>query len=126
MPRYGRKSRRVLEGLNEDLQELLNEVIKYVDVSLIEGKRSLDRQKQLKEDGSTKTLESKHLSGDAVDLAPYPINWKKRENFIYVAGIVKGVAYDLGIPITWGGDWNDNHDLSDNNFDDLVHFELRY
>ena len=79
MPRYGRKSRRVLEGLNEDLQELLNEVIKYVDVSLIEGKRSLDRQKQLKEDGSTKTLESKHLSGDAVDLAPYPINWKKRE-----------------------------------------------
>tara|TARA_R100000808_G_C2041987_1_gene81195 strand:- start:117 stop:497 length:381 start_codon:yes stop_codon:yes gene_type:complete len=126
MPRFGRKSRRVLEGLNEDLQELLNEVIKYVDVSLIEGKRSLDRQKQLKKDGSTKTLNSKHLKGEAIDLAPYPIDWDDRERFIYISGIVKGIAYQMGIPIIWGGDWNENQDLSDNNFDDLVHFELGY
>ena len=126
MPRFGRKSRRVLEGLNEDLQELLNEVIKYVDVSLIEGKRSLGRQKQLKKDGSTKTLNSKHLKGEAIDLAPYPIDWDDRERFIYISGIVKGIAYQMGIPIIWGGDWNENQDLSDNNFDDLVHFELGY
>ena len=97
-----------------------------MDISLIEGKRSLDRQKELMKLGSTKTLDSKHISGEAVDLAPYPIDWDKRENFIYVAGIVKGIAYNRGIPITWGGDWNRNHDLSDNSFDDLVHFELRY
>jgi len=126
MPYFGTKSKRVLAGLNEDLQELLSEVIKYVDISLIEGIRSLDRQKELKKLGSTKTLKSKHLTGEAIDLAPYPIDWDKRENFIYVAGIVKGIAYIMGIPIRWGGDWNENHDLSDNNFDDLVHFELGY
>ena len=126
MPKFGKKSKRVLGELNEDLQELLNEVIKYVDISLIEGKSSLDRQKELKKLGSTKTLDSKHLTGDAIDLAPYPIDWENRERFIYVAGIIKGIAFDLGIPITWGGDWNGNFDLSDNNFDDLVHFELRY
>ena len=125
MPRFGKKSKRVLSELNEDLQELLNEVIKYVDISLIEGKRSLDRQKELKKTGATKTLESKHLKGEAIDLAPYPIDWENRERFIYVAGIVKGIAFNLGIPIVWGGDWNNNFDLSDNNFDDLVHFELR-
>jgi len=114
MPYFGTKSKRVLAGLNEDLQELLSEVIKYVDISLIEGIRSLDRQKELKKLGSTKTLKSKHLTGEAID------------NFIYVAGIVKGIAYIMGIPIRWGGDWNENHDLSDNNFDDLVHFELGY
>jgi peptidoglycan L-alanyl-D-glutamate endopeptidase CwlK len=126
MPKFGKKSKRVLDELNEDLQELLSEVIKYVDISLIEGKRSLERQKELKKEGKTKTLDSKHIEGLAVDLAPYPINWEDRENFIYVAGIIKGIAYHLGIPIVWGGDWNNDHNLYDNSFDDLVHFELRY
>jgi hypothetical protein len=126
MPKFGRKSRGVLEGLNEDLQELLSEAIKYVDISLIEGRRSLERQKELKKLGSTKTLDSKHLKGEAVDLAPYPIDWENRERFIYVAGIIKGIALHLGIPVVWGGDWNGDFDTSDNNFDDLVHFELRY
>ena len=43
----------------------------------------------------------------------------------YFAGFVKGIALMLGIPIRWGGDWNGNNDLKDNNFDDLPHFELR-
>jgi hypothetical protein len=43
----------------------------------------------------------------------------------YFAGYVKGIAMMLGIPIRWGGDWNSNNDLKDNNFDDLPHFELR-
>jgi len=77
MPYFGTKSKRVLAGLNEDLQELLSEVIKYVDISLIEGIRSPDRQKELKKLGSTKTLKSKHLTGEAIDLAPYPIDWDK-------------------------------------------------
>ncbi len=128
MPHFGTKSKRVLEGLNEDLQELLNEVIKYVDISLIEGYRSAERQANLKKLGKTKTLKSKHLMGEAIDLAPYinGIDWDNRENFIYTAGIVKGFAYQMGIPLRWGGDWNNNHDLSDNSFDDLVHFELDY
>ena len=130
MPRFGKKSKRVLDGLNEDLQELLSEVIKYVDISLIEGIRSLDRQKELKKLGSAKTLKSKHLTGEAVDLAPYPIDWDDEKRFIYVSGIIKGVAFAMGIPIRWGGDWNGDTLLSNRDseqtFDDLNHFELGY
>ena len=130
MPRFGKKSKRVLSGLNEVLQELLSEVIKYVDISLIEGIRSLDRQKELKELGSSKTLKSKHLTGEAVDLAPFPIDWEDEKRFIYVAGIIKGVAFAMGIPIRWGGDWNGDTLLSNRDseqtFDDLNHFELGY
>jgi len=101
-----------------------------VDISLIEGIRSLDRQKELKKLGSAKTLESKHLTGEAVDLAPYPIDWDDEKRFIYVAGIIKGVAFAMGIPIRWGGDWNGDTLLSNRDseqtFDDLNHFELGY
>ena len=128
MPHFGAKSRKVLEGLDDDLQALLNEVIKFIDISLIEGYRSVDRQTELMKIGKTKTLKSKHLTGEAVDLAPYinGIDWDNRENFIYTAGVVKGTAFQMGIPLRWGGDWNQNMDLSDNNFDDLVHFELDF
>ena len=61
----------------------------------------------------------------AIDVAPYPIDWDDRERMTYFAGYVKGIAMMLGIPIRWGGDWNSNNDLKDNNFDDLPHFELR-
>ena len=126
MPHYGSKSTRVLEGLDEDLQELLNEVIKFIDISLIEGYRSIERQIELKKLGKTKTLKSKHLTGEAFDFAPYNngIDWNNRDNFVYTAGIIKGIACQMGIPLRFGGDWNQNNDLTDNNFDDLCHMEL--
>lgn len=126
MPKYGSKSQRVLESLNEDLAEIMVEAIKWVDISLIEGKRSSERQAELLKLGATKTLKSKHLTGQAVDFAPYHngIQWNKRENFIYIAGIIRGIACMMGIKIRWGGDWNSNNDLSDNDFDDLCHIEL--
>ncbi len=130
MPKFGSKSRRELSGVHEDLQELFNEAIKYVDLTIIEGKRSLERQTQLKAEGKTKTLKGKHLEGLAVDVSPYPIDWEKRENFIYMGGFVMGLAKSMGIPLRWGGDWNGlvngQIELYDNNFDDLVHFELDY
>jgi peptidoglycan L-alanyl-D-glutamate endopeptidase CwlK len=115
-----------LESLNEDLQELMTEAIKWVDISLIEGKRSRKRQAELLKIGATKTLNSKHLTGKAVDFAPYHdgIDWNNRENFIYNAGVIYGIATQKGIPVRWGGDWNENGDLSDNDFDDLCHIEL--
>ena len=62
---------------------------------------------------------------NAVDVTPYPVDWEDLDRMNYFAGIVKGIAYIKGIPIRWGGDWNDNTDLKDNSFDDLPHFELR-
>jgi peptidoglycan L-alanyl-D-glutamate endopeptidase CwlK len=69
-------------------------------------------------------MNSKHLTGNAVDLAPYPIDWKNTKRFYHFAGIVLGVATEMGIRIRWGGDWDMDDDLDDQSFMDLVHFEI--
>ncbi len=129
MPRFGKTSRKRLKTCDEDLQVLFEEVVKYFDCSVIEGHRNEARQNKAFEDGNSKVKfpNGRHNSkpSKAVDVAPYPIDWEDRERMTYFAGFVKGIAYMMGIPIRWGGDWNNNTILKDNNFDDLPHFELR-
>ena len=62
---------------------------------------------------------------DGNSVTPNEMSLEDIDRICYFAGFVKGVAYKMGIPIRWGGDWNNNNDLKDNNFDDLPHFELR-
>ena len=75
MYRFGKKSRSRLKGVDPKLVNVLNELIKIMDVTIIEGLRSEERQQELLAQGKTKTRFSKHIEGKAVDLAPYPINW---------------------------------------------------
>ncbi len=124
MPRYGRKSRSRLKGVDAKLVNVLNELIKIMDVTIIEGKRSAERQAELLEKGATKVKYSRHMDGKAVDLAPYPINWNDREHFHYMGGMLRGIAHKMGIKIRWGGDWDGDGEIKDNSFDDLVHVEL--
>tara|TARA_Y100001963_G_scaffold159029_1_gene260975 strand:- start:544 stop:921 length:378 start_codon:yes stop_codon:yes gene_type:complete len=125
MPRFGSKSRKQLSTCNPKLQSLFKEVVRHFDCSILEGKRSLETQKELLKDGATKTLDSAHLTGDAVDVAPYPIDFEDRDRFHYFGGFVLGIARQMGIEIIWGGDWNNDTKTKDNSFDDLVHFELK-
>jgi peptidoglycan L-alanyl-D-glutamate endopeptidase CwlK len=64
--------------------------------------------------------------GHAVDLAPYPIDWDRLRSFDLLAGVGIGVASEMGILkyMTWGGDWNRNMDVYDNDFNDLGHFQI--
>ena len=124
MPRFGNRSRRRLKGVDTKLVNVLNETIKLMDITVIEGVRSKDRQAELLEKGATKVKYSKHMEGKAVDVAPYPIQWDDRERFHYMGGIVRGVASQMGIKVRWGGDWDSDGEIKDNNFDDLVHIEL--
>ena len=66
-----------------------------------------------------------HQLGKAVDLAPYPINWNDRDRFHYMGGMVRGIAKQLNLNVRWGGDWDSDGETKDNNFDDLVHIEIR-
>jgi len=129
MPRFGKKSKERLNTCDEDLIALFNEVIKYFDCSVLEGYRGKEKQNKYFDEGKSKLKypEGRHNKkpSNAVDVVPYPIDWDDRERMSYFAGFVKGVAFTMGIPIRWGGDWNNNNDLKDNNFDDLPHFELR-
>ena len=60
----------------------------------------------------------------AVDAIPYPIDWGDRERMSYFAGYVQGISTQMEIPLRWGGDWDQDTELKDNRFDDLVPFEL--
>ena len=60
----------------------------------------------------------------AVDVAPYPIAWDDRERQTLFAGYVLATAKALGVELRWGGDWDGDTEVRDNQFDDLVHFEL--
>jgi len=131
MPRLGKRSKKRLEGVDARLIALLERVCKYFDITVIEGKRSQERQDLLVEQGKSKTKFGKHVQGKAVDIAPYPIDWKARDDFHYLGGFVLGIATQMGLNIRWGGDWSDSslsqnqRTTKDNSFDDLVHFEIK-
>jgi peptidoglycan L-alanyl-D-glutamate endopeptidase CwlK len=125
MYKFGKRSRERLKGVDARLVNVLNELIKIMDVTIIEGLRSKERQEQLLAQGKTKTKYSKHIEGKAVDLAPYPINWEDREMFHYMGGMLRGLGKAMGVNIRWGGDWDSDGDIHDNKFDDLVHVEIK-
>tara|TARA_R100000700_G_C3036786_1_gene62756 strand:- start:55 stop:453 length:399 start_codon:yes stop_codon:yes gene_type:complete len=130
MPKLGKRSKQRLKGVDPRLIALLERVCKYFDITVIEGKRSQERQNMLVEQGKSKTKFGKHVQGKAVDIAPYPIDWNARDDFHYLGGFVLGIASQMNINVRWGGDWSDSslsenrRTTKDNLFDDLVHFEL--
>ena len=129
MAKFGRSSRERLATCDERLQKVFNEVIKYVDCSIIEGHRSGERQNKLYEEGKTKVKypHGRHNANPsrAVDVVPYPIDRDDRERFHLFAGFVLGIAQSMEINIRWGGDWDSDGEIKDNGFDDLVHIEIR-
>tara|TARA_Y100000310_G_C20357804_1_gene657528 strand:+ start:67 stop:447 length:381 start_codon:yes stop_codon:yes gene_type:complete len=124
MPRFGKRSRSRLKGVDTKLVNVLNELIKIMDVTIIEGVRSAERQAELLEKGATKVKYSRHMEGKAVDLSPYPIDWNNRDGFYYMGGMIRGIAHQMGLKVRFGGDWDSDGDTKDNSFDDLVHVEI--
>jgi len=130
MYKFGRSSKRKLATVDPDLQKIANELIKLMDVTVLEGIRTEDRQKYLVETGMSKTLNSKHLPNqeglsEALDLAPYPIDWQDRERFIYMQGMIRGIAHMKGIEIRSGIDWDGDGNIKDHTFFDGPHCELK-
>ena len=124
MYKFGKRSRERLKGVDARLINVLNELIKMMDVTIIEGVRTAKRQEELLAKGATKVRYSKHMEGKAVDLAPYPIKWDDRDGFYYMGGMIRGIAQQLGYKVRFGGDWDSDGDTRDNSFDDLVHMEI--
>jgi len=128
MPHFGKRSKERLSTCDKDLQKVFNEVIKYVDCSVLEGHRSEERQEKLFKEGKTKVHypKGRHNSkpSRAVDVTPYPVDWADRERQTLFAGFVLGLARGMGINLRWGGDWNMNFEVKDNRFDDFPHFEI--
>lgn len=107
----GKKSLSRLQGVHPDLVKVVQLAITKTtqDFSVIEGVRTIARQRELLANKKTQTLNSKHLPqndgyGHAVDLAPYPINWNL-EKFYPIVDAVRESAKELNVKIRWGGCW---------------------
>jgi len=130
MPKFSNKSKARLDSCHNSLQVLMNEVIRHVDITVLEGHRSADRQAELFRQGKTKLDGSpgkmskhNHSPSRAVDVAPYPISWSDRERFIACAYYIKATADQLGIRVRLGADWNGDMRFTESFFD-APHVEL--
>lgn len=134
MPTFSVASSKQLETLHPKLQEVLIDAVQYFDFSIIEGHRGEVAQNAAFAKGLSKVQwpNGKHNTSPstAVDCAPFPIDWSDKPDairrFCYMAGFVMGSARRLGIKIRWGGDWDSDDDLRDEQgLRDFPHFELR-
>lgn len=134
MPSFGKVSLEQLKTCDPKLQFLFLEVVKVYDCKVVEGYRGKAAQDYAYYHGFSKVKfpDGNHNKrpSTAADVYPYPIaanmdslSYVKR--MIHFAGYVQGIAKQMGIPIRWGGDWNENLVLADEKFADLPHFELR-
>lgn len=113
----GTRSRQRLSGVHPDLVAVVKRAIQITeqDFAVLEGIRNINRQRDLFKAGKSTTMNSRHLTGHAVDLAPWPISWEW-EGFYPIADAMKQSAEELGVDLEWGGDWK--------SFPDGPHFQL--
>lgn len=132
-----------LKGVHKDLCRVVRRALELSeqDFSVLEGLRSPERQRELVDQGASKTLRSRHLTGHAVDLAPYHGRgispWPSHhpgererytEAFNAVARSMFEAADELEVLVQWGSDW----DLDgiptpmdpDEDFTDMPHFQI--
>ena len=109
-----------LQGVHPDLQAVIKLAIKRtgLDFTVLEGMRTVERQRGLVASGASTTMNSRHLTGHAVDIAPLAggqVSWDW-PLYYRLEPIVKQAANDLGVPLEWGGDWR--------SFKDGPHWQL--
>ena len=105
--KLGSKSRRALNGVHPDLVRVVERAITLTkkDFTVIEGLRTRERQRELVRRGASRTMNSRHLTGHAVDITPYPISWDWDDGYYDIADAMKEAARLEGVEIEWGGDW---------------------
>jgi peptidoglycan L-alanyl-D-glutamate endopeptidase CwlK len=110
----GSRSRARLTGVHPDLVRVVELALTYSphDFTITEGLRSVARQRELKAAGASQTMNSRHITGHAIDFAVL-VGGKVRWDWpLYgqVATAFKRAAKELNVPIIWGGDWKSLRD----------------
>ena len=119
--KLSQRSLRNLKGVHPDLVKVAVRALEITDIDfgVTEGLRTIERQRELVAAGASRTMNSRHLTGHAVDLVPIGPNGKAAFDWpLYdrLGPAVKEAAAKEGIQIVWGGDWS--------SFRDGPHFEL--
>ncbi|TAK88646.1 MAG: M15 family peptidase [Aquabacterium sp.] len=107
---FSERSLAELRGVHADLVKVVRRALELSgqDFAVIDGLRTLDEQKRLVESGASRTMDSRHLTGHAVDLAPC-VNGKLRwewEPIWRVAEAVRAAAREAGVALVWGAAWD--------------------
>lgn len=113
------RSEKNLTGVHPDIVKVIRAAHAkgVMDFVVTEGLRTLERQKELMAAGASKTLKSRHLTGDAVDLAVRvgtEIRWDW-PLYKKLSDLIKETAKEQGVVLEWGGDWK--------SFKDGPHFQ---
>jgi peptidoglycan LD-endopeptidase CwlK len=120
MYKLGARSKQRLKGVHDDLVKVVERAIEIttVDFTVLEGLRTPERQKALYESGASQTLNSRHITGHAVDLGAWVGDEVRWDWPLYhkIAAAMKDAANKVNVPIEWGGDWH--------TFKDGPHFQL--
>jgi peptidoglycan L-alanyl-D-glutamate endopeptidase CwlK len=134
----GPQSRARLQGVHPDLVKVVERAIELTDQDfmVLEGVRTPARQKELYAQGRTApgpkvtwTLNSNHFInsktgfGHAVDLVPFPVDWSHTKLDV-VSKAMFAAAWELGVPIRWGADWDRDGKPREKGETDSPHFEL--
>lgn len=101
-------------------------ILTTVDFTILEGVRSEERQRILFESGASKIMNSRHLTGHAVDLGAYVggrISWDW-PLYYKIADAMRAASLMDDIPIRWGGDWDSDGEYDDEKWRDGPHYEL--
>lgn len=120
--KFSQRSENNLRGVHPDLVKVARLALELspVDFGITEGLRTVERQKQLVAEGKSQTMNSRHISGHAVDVFAYPTpagswDWQYYQQ---ISQAFKQAGKNMGIPVEWGGDWK--------TLKDGPHFQLPY
>lgn len=119
---FSTRSLKRMDGVHPDLINVAHKALELssVDFGVSEGLRSLEKQRLMVKQGSSTTMNSRHLTGHAIDVYAWvdgAISWDM-EYYEKIAKAFKKAAKKLDVEITWGGDWK--------SFKDGPHFELSW
>lgn len=119
--KFSARSMRNLKGVHPDLVKVAVRALEITDIDfgVTEGLRTVDRQRELVAAGASRTMNSRHLTGHAIDVVAL-IGGEVRWDWPLYARLAvhfKAAAHELQVPITWGGDWP--------RFRDGPHYELQ-
>lgn len=136
---FSRRSLDNLKGVHKDLQKLAHKALEIssVDFTIIDGVRTREEQRELVNSGASQTMNSRHLTGHAIDVAPYvdgAISWDWDDYYPMADAFIQA-AKELDLKIRWGGNWQEDDirnwssskELRNSyrgGFSDGVHFEI--
>ena len=120
MFKLSKKSLAKLSEVNPDLQKLVKSAIglSTIDFGISEGMRTKERQQLLYDSGKSQTMNSRHLTGHAVDVYAWKdgaVSWEF-EDYETINVAFSQAAKLTNTPYVWGGSWK--------TFKDGPHFEL--